>query len=145
MQRHVAPVSLGQTTSGLVGEHIAAAAVLQQGWGVAMASQDSVDLVAWNKETGQKILVQVKSSQISRGNPNRLEFQLGLGGKKRLPTIADFDIIALVSSEQRAVYFLPVTSVRIKKMNKRPAFFENPDLERDSWQKSIEAINELTK
>ena len=140
--RHVAVRTLNQTTSGQVGEHLAAAAILQRGWGVAMASQDSVDLVAWNRETGQKLLIQVKSSQISRGSRRQLDFQLGLGGKKRLPTKADFDIIALVSSEQRVTYFMPVTAIRQKKMNKQPEFFERPDLEADSWQKSIEELND---
>jgi len=138
--RHVAVKSIGHTVAGQIGEHIAAAAILQQGWGVALATQDSVDLVAWNKDTGQRLLIQVKSAQLSRGNCGKLEFQLGLGGNKRLPTRYDFDIIALVSSEQRACYFLPVTAIRQKKMNKLPGFFENPELEADSWLKSIEEL-----
>jgi hypothetical protein len=138
--RHVAVRSIGHTVAGQIGEHVAAAAILQQGWGVAMATQDSVDLVAWNKDTGQRLLIQVKSSQLSRGNVSKLEFQLGLGGNKRLPTRYDFDIMALVSSEQRACYFLPVTAIRQKKMNRQPEFFENPELEADSWLKSIEEL-----
>lgn len=110
-----------------------------------MAMQDSVDLVAWNKETGQRLLIQVKSAQLSRGDKNRLEFQLSLGKNKRLPIRYDFDIIALVSSEQRAVYFMPVTAIRQKKMNKQPSFFENSELEADSWLKSVEDLRyELT-
>ena len=143
--RHIATRKLTHTVSGQVGEYIPAAAILQQGWGVAMAAQDYVDLVVWNKETGQRLLIQVKSSQASRGSYNRLEFQLGIGGNKRLPTRNDFDIIALVSSEQRAVYFMPVTAVRQKKINKQPAFFERSDLEADSWQKSVkELIDDIT-
>ena len=143
--RHVAVRTIGHTVAGQIGEHIAAASILQQGWGVAMAMQDSVDLVAWNKETGQRLLIQVKSAQISRGNKNRLEFQLSLGKNKRLPIRYDFDIIALVSSEQRAVYFMPVTAIRQKKMNKQPSFFENSELEAESWLKSVEDLRyELT-
>ena len=138
--RHVAVKSIGQTVAGQIGEHIAAAAILQQGWGVAMASQDSVDLVAWNNNTGQRLLIQVKSAQISRNSRNKLEFQLSLGGNKRLPTRYDFDIMALVSSEQRACYFLPITAIKQKKMNRGVAFFENPELEADSWQKAIEEL-----
>ena len=41
--RHVAVKSIGQTVAGQIGEQIAAAAILQQGWGVALATQDSVD------------------------------------------------------------------------------------------------------
>ena len=138
--RHVAVKSIGHTVAGQIGEHIAAAAILQQGWGVALATQDSVDLVAWNKDTGQRLLIQVKSAQLSRGNCGKLEFQLGLGGNKRLPTRYDFDIIALVSSEQRACYFLPVTAIKQKKMNRGTGFFENSELEADSWQKAIEEL-----
>lgn len=143
--RHIASVRLSNSTAGLVAEYLAAAAILQRGWGVALASQDSVDLVAWNKDTGQRFLVQVKSCQFSLGNKYRLEFNLTIGGNKRLPRRSDFDIMALVSVEQRAVFFLPVTSINIKRMNRHPSFFDNPDLEEDSWQKTIEELqNELT-
>ncbi len=143
--KHIASVRLSNSTAGLVAEYLAAASILQRGWGVALASQDSVDLVAWNRDTGQRFLVQVKSCQLSRGNKYRLEFNVSIGGDKRLPKRSDFDIIALVSVEQRAVFFLPVTSIKIKRMNRKPSFFDNPDLEEDSWQKTIEELqNELT-
>lgn len=151
--RRVASPDITHTTAGLVGEHICAAAILQQGYGCALASQDSVDLVAWNKETGDRVLVQVKSCQMSRTYKGKLCFQTGLGGvkdrdgrkRKRLPTTSDFDIIALVSSEQRAVLFMPVTAVKSLKITKEPYIFEDAHIEADSWRKSIEAINEFTK
>ena len=143
--KNIASVKLSNSTAGLVAEYLAAASILQRGWGVALASQDSVDLVAWNKDTGQRFLVQVKSCQLSRGNKYRLEFNVSIGGDKRLPKRSDFDIMALVSVEQRSVFFLPVTSIKIKRMNRKPSFFDNPDLEEDSWQKTIEELqNELT-
>lgn len=151
--RRIASPDLSHTTAGLVGEHLAVAAILQQGWGCSLASQDSVDLVAWNKVTGQRLLVQVKSCQLSRSQRNRLQFQLGLGGvkqrdgtkKKRLPTLSDFDIMALVSSEQRAVLFMPVTAVKGLKISKEPHIFEDPHIEADSWRSAVEAIDEITK
>lgn len=143
--KHIASVKLSNSTAGLVAEYLAAASILQRGWGVALASQDSVDLVAWNRDTGQRFLVQVKSCQLSRGNKYRLEFNVSIGGDKRLPKRSDFDIMALVSVEQRSVFFLTVSSINVKRMNRTPAFFENPDLESDSWQKTIEELqNELT-
>ena len=143
--KNIASVKLSNSTAGLVAEYLAAASILQRGWGVALASQDSVDLVAWNKDTGQRFLVQVKSCQLSRGNKYRLEFNVSIGGDKRLPKRSDFDIMALVSVEQRSVFFLPVTSIKIKRMNRKPSFFDNTDLEEDSWQKTIEELqNELT-
>jgi hypothetical protein len=143
--KYIADCKLSNSTAGLVAEYLAAASILQRGWGVALASQDSVDLVAWNKDTGQRFLVQVKSCQFSRGNKHRLEFNVSIGGNKRLPIRSDFDIMALVSVEQRSVFFLTVSSINVKRMNRTPAFFENPDLESDSWQKTIEELqNELT-
>jgi hypothetical protein len=53
--------------------------------------------------------------------------------------------MALVSVEQRTVWFLPVTSITMKRKNRKPEFFENPDIEEDSWQKTIEELqDELT-
>jgi hypothetical protein len=143
--RFVADTILSQTTSGLAGEYIAAASVLARGWRVAMAQQDAVDLVAWHPETGQMMRVQVKACQASRqgdGHRRRVNFQTGLGGKKRLPTIADYDILAMVSTEQRVVWYLPVTSINIKKYQKPISFFETPNLESDSWASAVEIIDE---
>jgi len=143
--RFVADTVLSQTTSGLAGEHIAAASVLARGWRVAMAQQDAVDLVAWHPDTGQMMRVQVKSCQASRqgsGHTRRVNFQTGLGGRKRLPTLADFDILAMVSTEQRVVWYLPVTSINLKKYQRPISFFETPNLESDSWAKAVEIINE---
>lgn len=143
--KFVADVTLSQTTSGLAGEYIAAASVLARGWRVALAQQDAVDLVAWHPDTGQMMRVQVKACQASRqdsGHKHRVHFQTGLGGKKRLPTIADYDILAMVSTEQRVVWYLPVTSINVKKFTKHTTFFEAPDLESDSWASAVEIINE---
>ncbi len=143
--KFVADVTLSQTTSGLAGEHIAAASVIARGWKVAMAQQDAVDLIAWHPDTGQMMRVQVKACQASRqdsGHKHRVHFQTGLGGKKRLPTIADYDILAMVSTEQRVVWYLPVTSINVKKFTKHTTFFEAPDLESDSWASAVEIINE---
>ena len=143
--KRIAISRLSNSTAGLVAEYLAAASILQRGWGVALASQDSVDLVAWNKDTGQRFLIQVKSCQFSRGNKYRLEFNVSIGGDKRLPRRSDFDIMALVSVEQRQCSFCQSASIKVKRMNRTPAFFENPDLEADSWQKTIEELqNELT-
>ena len=146
--RHIAVRDITHTTAGLIGEHIACSAILQRGWGCAMAQADGMDLIAWNKQTGQKVLVQVKSCQLSRTTRNSLQFQMGMGGvkdksgvkRKRLPNKNDFDILALVSSEHRACFFMAVTDVKQLKINKPPSFFLDPHLEEDSWDKAIERI-----
>lgn len=145
--KFLADVILTQTESGLAGEYIAAASVLARGWRVALAQQDAVDLVAWHPETGQMLRIQVKACQASRqgsGHTHRVHFQTGLGGKKRLPTLSDFDILAMVSTEQRVVWYLPVTSVNTKKFTKPTSFFETPNLESESWAKAVEIIDETT-
>jgi len=148
-KRYIAVRDITHTTAGLIGEHIAAAAILQRGWGCALSQSDGMDLIAWNKQTGQKLLVQVKSCQVSRtSRGNSAQFQLGLGGvkdkagvkRKRLPTRQDYDLLALVSSEQRACFFMAVDDVKQLKINKPVSFFDNPDIEADSWDKALERI-----
>lgn len=146
--RHIAVRDITHTTAGLVGEHIVSAAILQLGWGCAMAQSDGMDLIAWNKKTGQKVLVQVKSCQLSRTTRNSLQFQMGMGGvkdksgvkRKRLPTKADYDVLALVSSEHRACFFMAVDEVKQFKLSKPPSFFLDPHLEADSWNATIERL-----
>ena len=147
--RHIAVRDITHTTAGLVGEHIVSAAILQQGWGCAMAQADGMDLIAWNKKTGQKVLVQVKSCQFSRTTRNSLQFQCGMGGvkdssgtkRKRLPNKSDFDILALVSSEHRACFFMAVDEISKFKISKPPSFFLDPHLESDSWKAAIERVD----
>lgn len=148
MTRHIAVKEITHTTAGLVGEHLVAASILQQGWGCAMAQSDGMDLIAWNKKTGQKVTVQVKSCQLSKTTRNSLQFQCGMGGvkdktgvkRKRLPTRADFDVLALVSSEQRACFFMTVDEIKNYKINKPPSYFETPHLEADSWNETIRRL-----
>ena len=146
--KFVADNIISQTASGLAGEYITAASIIARNWRVALASQDAVDIICWNPTDGTSLRVQVKSCQASRQQDKggkRVSFNLGLGGTKRLPTLADYDILALVSSEQRTVWYLPVTDVDKKKLNKPVTFFEDPHLESDSWQRAVEIINEARK
>ena len=138
---------ISQTASGLAGEYIAAASILQRGWRVSLAQQDAVDLIAWHPESAQTLRIQVKACQASRqgkSHRHRVHFQTGLGGNKRMPTLKDYDILACVSSEQRAVWYQPVTSVQAKKYTKPISFFNDPDLESTSWAKAVEIINETS-
>ena len=147
MPRHrffVADRVISQTESGLAGEYIAAASVIARGWRVALAQQDAVDLVAWHPETSVVLRIQVKACQASRSddtkNRKRLHFQTGIGGKKRIPTRNDYDIMACVAAEQRTVWFVPVINIRGKKFTKHTDFFDNPDLESDSWAVALDVL-----
>lgn len=147
MPRHgffVADKVLSQTESGLAGEYIAAASVIARGWRVAMAQQDAVDLVAWHPENSSVLRIQVKSCQATRGNHTgnrqRLHFQTGIGGKKRIPNRDDYDVMACVASEQRTVWFVPVYNIKGKKFTKQTDFFEDLNLESDSWAYALDVL-----
>lgn len=141
--KFIADTVISQTSSGLAGEYITAASIIARGWRVALAAQDAVDIICWHPDTGQSLRVQVKACQASRQQDkrNRVSFNIGIGGTKRLPSKLDFDILALVSSEQRTVYYLPVNDIKVKKINKPVTFFETPDLEADSWARAVEIVS----
>jgi len=141
------------TAAGLVGEALAMAAILQKGWGCAMAQTDSIDLICWSKQSAEKYLVQVKSCQMTKSHKKDiLQFQTSLGSTKvgnakqrRLPTRYDYDILALVSVEHRSALFYPVSSVKQYKMTRHVSMFTYPENEYDTWHKTIEVLNDYTK
>lgn len=131
------------TTAGLIGEHIAASAILQRGWGVAHSPQDGWDLIAVQ---GREIYrVQVKACALSlrksRGKPSKksLQFIPGVGKTKRMPTREDYDIMCLVSSETRACLFMPIWEVKQAKITKS-VFLFTPENEVESWEHTIEDL-----
>jgi len=140
----VADGSISQTSSGLAGEYIAAASVIARGWRVAMAQQDAVDLVAWHPDGNNILRIQVKACQSSRQNEGRVRqrvhFQTGIGGNKRKPTRHDYDVLACVSSEQRTVWFVPVCNIKGKKFTKHTDFFDNPEIENESWAYALDVL-----
>ena len=95
------------TATGLIGEYIAASAILDLGFRVSLSQQDKVDLVAWHDEDPQLFLrVQVKSCDISQRHDGRFFNLAAGGGSKRLPKVSDHDIVALVSIHDRRCVFL---------------------------------------
>ena len=137
---------MSETTTGLIGEYIAAAAILAQGWRVSMAQQDRVDMVAWN---GQDFLrIQAKTASLlgnKDGRSPRHHFQLGHGCKaKHLPTKDDYDVLCLVSPNARRVLFMPVTSIRQYSM-RLPASRFTEAAETDSWDKAVDHVLETRR
>lgn len=135
-----------ETTTGLAAEYIAAAAILELGWRVSMAQQDRVDLVAWSED--QFLRVQVKGSNIRHNNGHAAgyHFQLGCGSaKKKLPSRDDYDVMALVAIPARRVLFFPVEAIQQYTKRATPKRFEDPDIETDSWAKTLEVINARCK
>jgi len=137
---------LSATTTGLIGEHIALAAIMSNGWKATHCPMDRIDVLAFLDQTF--IRVQVKTSTAScKGLHKSLthHFQLGHGCKsKHLPTKDDYDVLCLVSPNARRCLFMPVTSVRQFSMRLSPARF-TPEAEADSWAKAVDVILEMRR
>ena len=133
-------------TLGLIGEHIAAAAILSLNWRVAMAQQTAIDLVAFQDETILRIQVKASNPCLpTRRRSPSCHFQLGHGCKaKHLPTKDDYDVLCLVSPNARRVLFMPVTSVRQYSM-RLPASRFTEDAENDSWDKAVDHVLEMRR
>jgi hypothetical protein len=137
---------MSETTTGLIGEYIAAAAILGLGWRVSMAQQDRVDLVAWNG-THDFIRVQAKTANLlgdKDGRSPRHHFQMGHGCKtKHLPKPSDYDVLCLVSPNARRCLFMPVTNVRQYSMRLPASRFTEAEI--DSWAKTVDHVLEMRR
>jgi len=137
---------MSETTTGLIGEYLAAAAILGLGWRVSMAQQDRVDMVSWNGQF--YVRVQAKTANLlgdSDGRSPRHHFNLGHGSKKKkLPTKDDYDVLCLVSPNARRCLFMPITAVRQYSLRLRESVF-TAEAEADSWAKTIDTILEMRR
>ena len=135
---------MSATTTGLIGEYITLAAILEQsGWRVAHAAQDAVDLIAWNGDLFMR--VQVKSAHLRKQKDHRpcYQFQNGAGRmKKTLPTLSKFDILAHCAIDQRRVHFQAACCVNQYSQRRPPSWFDNSMLEYESWNKAVKIIKE---
>lgn len=143
---YIAVPDLTNTMSGLVGEHIATAAILQRGWSCGMVMQDDFDLIATKGRESYR--VQVRSCQLSKRikySKRTMQFPVGKGSNKRFPTDDDYDMLALVSSEQRGCFFMPISDIDRIKLTKPSSLF-TPEREIESWDSTIRILrNEFTK
>lgn len=137
---------MSETTTGLIGEYIAASAILSMGWRVSLCQQDRVDLLAWKDDV--YIRVQAKTASLlcdKDGRSPRHHFQLGHGCKaKHLPTKDDYDVCCLVSPDARRCLFMPVTSVRQYSMRLSASRF-HAEAEAESWHRAIDVIMETRR
>ncbi len=132
------------TTTGLMGEHLAAAAIIDLGYRAIPCPQDGIDLLAFRENIF--IRVQVKSARLrkqrDRGTPC-YHHQLGSGRDKK--TKADprtFDVLARVAIDQRRVWFTAAFSVDKLSERKSAEFFAQPDLEAYSWNRAVQTVLE---
>ena len=137
------------TTTGLIGEYIAAGSILQLGWRVSMAQQDKVDLVAWH--CNEFIRVQVKSANLIKARHHKTagyHFQLASGNGstkvKTLPTVEDYDIILLCGINARRCIALPTEEVKQQSKRVKASLF-NEQNEADSWHRAVQIVRERRK
>jgi len=130
------------TTTGLIGEYIAAAVVLSLGWRVSMAQQDKVDLVAWKDD--EYIRIQVKTAKMAIGKGKRnpsYHFQLASGCKNKvLPSEKDYDILCCVGYDHRKALFVPIKQMHQKTKRMSPQLFDDPKAELHSFNKALATV-----
>jgi len=135
------------TTTGLIGEYLAAASIMERGWRVSMAQQDKVDLVAWYDD--EFLRVQVKSATLTKVKHHRLSgyhFQLAAGNgtskAKTLPSVQDYDILLLCAINARRCIALATEQVNQQSKRVKASYFEKPDIEADTWDKAVQIVRE---
>jgi len=133
---------MSQTTTGLIGEYLAAGIMLSLGWRVSMCQQDKVDLLAWKDD--EYIRIQVKTAQLSGEKNARTpvyHFQFGSGQKNKiLPGKKDYDILCLVGYQHRKALFMPVTQVQQYSKRMSPQLFDASKAELHSFNKALAAV-----
>jgi len=133
----------GETRTGLIGEHIACAAVLSMPgiMGAAMAQQDKIDLLAWD-DAGY-LRIQVKSRNIlpeADGRTPCYHFNYGMGLNKKKAARGSYDIIASVAIDRRKVIFTALGCVGTVSKRIRARRFDDPDVEIDSWRHALAVV-----
>jgi len=138
----VCPVTA--TSVGLMGEMIAAASVIDNGWSVSHCPQDGCDLLAFKDDCF--IRIEVKTANMHKEKRYRTpSYHFNCckgGGKKRLMNRSDADALALCNPDERLVLWLPITQVSFKTRRIVPSAFTRR-AETDSWDKMVAAILEI--
>lgn len=132
------------TSVGLMGEMIAAASVIDNGWSVSHCPQDGCDLLAFKDDCF--IRIEVKTANMHKEKRYRTpSYHFNCckgGGKKRLMNRSDADALALCNPDERLVLWLPITQVSFKTRRIVPSAFTRR-AETDSWDKMVAAILEI--
>ena len=132
------------TTTGLMGEYITLATILELGWRCGHAAQDGVDVIAWRGNDFMRI--QVKSARLRKQSDRSAavyHHQLGSGrDKKTRPDPSVYDILARVAIDQRRVFFCAASTIEKLSERRSPEFFDKIDLEYDSWHRAIRIVME---
>ena len=130
--------------SGRIAEYFACGAIEDLGWKTSLCQQEGVDLIAF--KDNEFIRVQVKGSNLKKSlRNNGLQFMMGLGTNKRFPNSQDYDIACMVSIYHRKCWFVHVCNIQRKTIRRPKAFYQNNDLEFESWEKAVDIFRENKK
>ena len=136
---------MSETTTGLIGEHIALAAIMSNGWKATHCPMDRIDVLAFSGQTFIRVQVKTASLLSNSGRSARHHFQLGHGCKtKHLPKPSDYDVLCLISPNARRALFMPVTRIQQRSM-RLPASRFTPSEEAESWDKAVAVILEMRR
>ena len=127
------------TTTGLQGEFITLAAILDLGWKAGHAPMDGVDVIAWSGNDFMR--VQVKSARLRKQRDRgalTYHHQLGSGRTKKIrPDQRVYDILARVAIDQRRVFFVAACGGNKLSERRSPEFYAQHDLEESSWLRAV--------
>lgn len=137
---------MSETATGLIGEHIALAAIMTAGWKATHCPMDRIDVLAFLDQTFVRVQVKTATAAIKGHHRSpSCHFQLGHGCKsKKLPTKDDYDVLCLVSRDARRCLFMPIVAVRQFSMRVSPSRF-TPEAEIESWDKAIAVLSEMRR
>ncbi len=121
---------------GRVGEFIAAARIEMAGWRAVLAAADGVDLVAMRGD--RVVRVQVKATSLLI-DATRYRFSTNRGGDRRVLSLDDCDVVALVCTDIGRCIFRPVQDVPVRTTT-IPKRSVTAAAEAASFQKSFEGF-----
>ena len=122
-----------------MGEHLAAAAIINLGYRCVPCPQDGIDLLAFQDNVFMR--VQVKSARLRKQKERSqpcYHHQLGSGRQKKTrPNPEVYDILARVAIDCRRVFFTAACSIDKLSERRSPEFFAQDDLEAYSWHRAV--------
>ena len=139
-------MKVAETTKGLIGEYICASALLELGWKVSLAQQDSVDLIAWNENEYLRIQVKSSTLRLEKSRITRIyHFNNGSGRKKHIKGVESYDILAHVGIDNRRCVFNATEQIQTLSKRYRKEYFENNDIEYFSFEKALQIVRQRRK
>jgi len=132
---------ISNTKNGRIAEYIAGASLEEQGFSTTFCQQDGMDILCFKDKNYYRVQVKGSLLRKKKGYLHH-QFNLALGGNKRLPNIEDYDFCALVSLYARRCFYMPVESMKNYTLRKTLRFFDNRYIEEESLTKTLDIIHQ---